>query len=150
MKVERDYEDLLKLFNRHKVRYCVIGAYAVAFYAKPRYTKDMDILIDPDAKNAKKILEALNKFGFKGIGLSVKDFIKKGRIVQLGYEPIRVDIITSIRGIDFKKIWNNRKNGIYGRQKINFVALKDLIKIKKTSKRKQDQADLEVLLNSIK
>jgi len=145
MEIEKDYEDLLKLFNKHKVRYCIIGAYAVAFYARPRYTKDMDILIDPDVKNAKKILEALNEFGFKNVGLSVKDFTKKGRIVQLGYEPVRVDVITSIEGISFKKIWDNRKKGTYGKQKINFVALKDLIKIKKISKRKQDQADLDIL-----
>ena len=145
METQRDYEDLLKLFKKHKVRYCIIGAYAVAFYARPRYTKDIDILIDTDIKNAERIFEALNEFGFKNVGLSIKDFTKKGQIIQLGYEPIRVDIITSIKGISFKKIWGNRKKGVYGKQKINFVALKDLIKIKKSSKRKQDIADLEIL-----
>ncbi|MFH1782764.1 MAG: hypothetical protein ABH848_04015 [Candidatus Omnitrophota bacterium] len=145
MRVEKDYEYLLRLFNKHKVRYCVIGAYAVAFYAKPRYTKDMDILIDPDIKNAEKIIKALNDFGFGSVRLSVRDFTKKGRIVQLGYEPIRIDIITSIKRINFKVIWNNRKKAMYGKQKINFVALKDLIKIKRISRRKQDQADLEIL-----
>lgn len=145
MRVEKDYEDLLRLFNKHKVRYCVIGAYAVAFYAKPRYTKDMDLLIDPDIKNSERIIKALNEFGFKSIKLSLRDFTKKGSIIQLGYEPIRIDIITSISTISFKNIWGNRKKGIYGKQKINFVSLKDLIKIKKVSKRKQDQVDLEIL-----
>jgi hypothetical protein len=145
MRVEKDYEDLLRLFDKHKVRYCVIGAYAVAFYARPRYTKDMDILIDPDNKNAEKIIKALNEFGFESIELSVRDFTKKGRIIQLGYEPIRVDIITSIEMINFKDIWKNRKKALYGRQKINFVSLKDLIKIKKISKRKQDLLDLDIL-----
>ena len=84
MKVEKDYEDLLKLLNKNKVKYCIIGAYAVAFYSRPRYTKDMDILIEPEVKNAEKIVNALNEFGFKNCGLEVKDFTEKGRIIQLG------------------------------------------------------------------
>jgi len=145
MKVEKDYEDLLKLFNKNKVRYCVIGAYAVAFYGRPRYTKDIDILVDPDIKNAEKIVSVLNEFGFKNCGLTIKDFTKKGRIVQLGYEPIRVDIITSIKGVDFKDIWKHKIKDLYGKEKIFFIGLKDLIKIKKISNRIQDLADLEIL-----
>jgi len=131
MRVEKDYEDLLRLFNKNKVRYCVIGAYAVAFYARPRYTKDIDILVEPESKNAEKIVKALEAFGFEDCKLSVADFSKKGRIVQLGYEPVRIDIITSIGRISFKDIWKNRERGLYGKEKIFFVGLKDLIKIKK-------------------
>jgi len=145
MKVEKDYEDLLRLFNKNKVKYCIIGAYAVAFYGRPRYTKDMDILIEPEVKNAEKIVKALDEFGFKNCGLQVKDFTEKGRIIQLGYEPIRVDIITSILRVDFEDIWKNKKKGVYGSQKVFFIALKDLIKIKKISNRKQDKVDLEIL-----
>ena len=145
MKAEKDFEDLLKLFNKHRVRYCIIGAYAVAFYGKPRYTKDIDILAEPDIKNGERIVKALNEFGFKSCKLSIKDFSKKGRIIQLGYEPVRIDIITSIPGINFNKIWKNRKRGAYGNIKIFFIGLKDLIKIKKNSKRKQDQVDLDFL-----
>ena len=145
MKVEKDYEDLLRLFNKNKVKYCIIGAYAVAFYGRPRYTKDMDILIEPEVKNAEKIVKALDEFGFKNCGLQVKDFTEKGRIIQLGYEPIRVDIITSISRVDFEDIWKNKKKGVYGSQKVFFIALKDLIKIKKISNRKQDKVDLEIL-----
>ena len=145
MRVEKDYEDLLRLFNKNKVRYCVVGAYAIAFYAKPRYTKDIDILIDPDIKNAWNIVKTLEEFGFGDCKLSIADFSKKGRIIQLGYEPVRIDIITSIGRINFKEIWKNKKRGLYGKEKIFFIGLKDLIKIKKISKRKQDQADLEIL-----
>ena len=105
----------------------------------------MDILIEPDIKNAEKIVTALNKFGFKNCGLQAKDFTEKGRIIQLGYEPIRVDIITSILRVDFKDIWKNKKKSVYGSQKVFFIALKDLIKIKKISNRKQDKVDLEIL-----
>ena len=145
MKVEKDYEDLLRLFNKNKVRYCIIGAYAVAFYARPRYTKDIDILIEPDIENGEKIINALNEFGFKSRELSAKDFSKKGRIIQLGYEPVRVDIITSIPKINFKEIWRNKKISKYGDEKIFFIGRKDLIKIKKISGREQDKVDLKIL-----
>jgi nitrogen regulatory protein PII len=121
----------------------------VAFYARPRYTKDIDILIEPDIRNGEKIVKALNEFGFESCCLSSKDFIKKGSIIQLGYEPVRVDIITSIPKVDFKEIWKNKKSGKYGDEKIFFVGLKDLIKIKKISKRKQDKVDIKILTQRI-
>jgi hypothetical protein len=145
MAVEKDYEELLKLFNKHKVRYCIVGAYAVAFYAKPRYTKDMDILVEPELENARKIIKALGDFGFKSLGLKESDFSQKGKIIQLGYEPLRIDIITSIEGCNFKKVWQNKTKGIYGKQKVFFIGIKELIKNKKTLGRKQDEIDLEML-----
>lgn len=147
MKIEKDYEELLKLFNRYKVKYCIIGAYAIAFYAKPRYTKDIDILVEPTIQNGKRIVTALNKFGFRSLDLSERDFSQRGKIIQLGYEPIRVDIITLITGCSFKQIWTSRTQGNYGREKVFFIGLKELIKTKKSSKRKQDKADLELLLS---
>lgn len=110
-KVEKDYEELLKLFNKHKVKYCIVGAFAVAFYAVPRYTKDMDILVKPDIANGKKIINALNDFGFGILELSANDFNREGRIIQLGYEPVRVDIVTSIEGSSFEQVWKNKKRG---------------------------------------
>lgn len=146
MKVEKDYEELLKLFNKNKVKYCLIGAYAVAFYAKPRYTKDIDILVNPDKENACRIIKALNEFGFRKLGLTEEDFSKEDKIIQLGYEPVRVDILTSIKGSNFEEIWQNRKVSKFGSQKVFFIGIKELIKNKKLSERKQDKADLEVLL----
>ncbi|MDP2911204.1 MAG: nucleotidyltransferase [Candidatus Omnitrophota bacterium] len=145
MNVKKDYEELLRLLNKNKVKYCVVGAYAIAFYGRPRYTNDIDILVEPNSKNADKVIKTLNEFGFKSLKLSAGDFSKTGRIVQLGYEPLRIDIMTSIEGCGFAEIWNNRKRGKYGNEKIYFIGLKELIKNKKISNRKQDQADLEIL-----
>ncbi|MFC2149118.1 nucleotidyltransferase [Candidatus Auribacterota bacterium] len=145
MKIERDFEDLLRLFSKNKVRYCIIGAFAVAFYGRPQYTKDIDILIDPLEANAKKIVKALNDFGFGSLKLSADDFCKKGNIIQLGYEPVRVDILTSIKGLSFDRVWKNRIKGTYGKQRVNFISLDDLIKCKKISARNKDLADLEIL-----
>ena len=146
MKVEKDYEDLLELFNKNKVRYCIIGAYAVAFYVKPRYTKYMDILVEATVDNAEKILKSLEKFGFRNAGLKKEDFIEKERIIQLGFESIRIDLITSIEGCSFKEVWENKTVGKYGEQEVYFIGLNELIKNKKKLDRKQDQADLEILL----
>lgn len=145
MKVEKDYEDFLRLLNKNKVRYCIVGAYAVAFYSRPRYTKDLDILAEPTLENAKKIIQALNAFGFSSLKLSEKDFIKKGNVIQLGYEPLRIDLLTSIKGLSFEEVWRKRKVGPYGREKVNFIGKNELMINKKKSRRKQDEADLEVL-----
>lgn len=145
MHVEKDYAELLGLFSRHKVKYCIVGAFAVGFYSIPRYTKDMDILVEPTLKNAQKIIKALKDFGFGNMGLSEKDFSKEGKIVQLGYEPVRVDIITSIGGCSFEEVWKNKMAGNYGKQKVFFIGTEDLIKAKLASNRPRDKLDLQKL-----
>ena len=142
---ERDFEELLRLFNKHGVRYCVVGAYAVAFHARPRYTKDMDILVEPSVENGQKIVGALREFGFGSLQLSPEDFANLGRVVQLGYEPVRVDLLTSIKGPPFKQIYKNRVPGSYGNQRTFFIGRDDLIHNKKLANRRQDQADAETL-----
>lgn len=146
MRVEKDFEELLKLFNKHTVKYCIVGAFAVAYYSKPRYTKDIDILVEPSVKNAERIISALNEFGFSTITLKIEDFTQEGKIIQLGYEPVRVDILTSIPGCIFSEVWKGKKVGRYGTQRVYFIGLKELIKNKRASGRVQDKADLEILL----
>lgn len=146
MRIEKDFEELLHLFNKNNVKYCIVGAFAVALHATPRYSKDLDILVEPSIENAQKIIESLNAFGFQSLNLSEKDFCQKGKIVQLGYEPVRIDLITSIAGCSFKRIWKNKATGTYGNQKVFFIGLDELIKNKRIAKRKQDLADLELLL----
>ena len=143
---EKDYEELLRLFNRHRVKYCVVGAFAVAYYAVPRYTKDMDILVEPSIENGKRILNALREFGFGTLKLSINDFNKEGKIIQLGYEPVRIDIVTSIDGCAFDEVWKNIKKGQYGSEHACFIGLNELIKNKQAAGRKQDKADLDILL----
>ena len=145
MRVEKDFEELLGLLNKHKVKYCIVGAYAVAFYGRPRYTKDLDVLVEPSLENGKKIIGALKEFGFDSLKLSENDFVKKNNIVQLGYEPLRIDFINSIKGYSFKEVWENKRKGVYGRKKVFFVGLKELIKNKKLLNRNQDKVDLEIL-----
>ena len=146
MRVERDYAELLELFNKNRVRYCIVGAYAVGFHGLPRYTKDIDILVEPSLENSLRVVKSLDKFGFKNTGLAKDDFTEEDRIVQLGVEPVRIDIITSIGGVSFDEVWKRRKVYQYGNQKVFFMGLEALIKAKKASGRIQDKADLEKLL----
>ena len=145
MRVEKDYEEFLKLLNRHRIQYCIVGAYAVAFHARPRYTKDIDILIEVSKDNARKMIQALDEFGFGDLELTEEDFLKEGLIIQLGYEPVRIDLLTTISGCTFKEIWDHKKFGDYGDEKVIFIGKEELIKSKKAAGRKQDEADLELL-----
>lgn len=145
MRIEKDYEEFLRLLNRHKAKYLIIGSFAVAFYAKPRYTKDIDILVEPSLENGKRIVKALKEFGFGTLDLKDKDFAKKGNIIQLGYEPVRIDIMTSLEGENFSSVWKKRKLGEYGNKKVFFIGLEDLIRVKKKSKRRIDKVDLSIL-----
>lgn len=145
MKVEKDYEEFLSSLNKHNVKYCIIGAYAVAFYAKPRYTKDIDILVEPSQGNARCILKALDEFGFGEIGVSVEDLTLEGNILQLGFEPLRIDLLNKLEGFEFQDIWKNRVIGGYGSEKVYFIGLDDLIENKKMSDRPSDRIDLALL-----
>lgn len=145
MRIEKDYEEFIELLNKHEVKYCIIGSYALAFHARPRYTKDIDFLIDISPENAKKIKSALVDFGFASVNLTEQDFLKEENIIQLGYEPVRIDIITSIKNIDFSDVWNNKVQVQFGNQKAFIIDRKNLIKSKQISKRIQDAADIELL-----
>jgi len=150
MKVEKDYEEFLGLLNKYNVKYCIIGAFAVAFYAKPRYTKDLDILIEPSKENAGKILCVLDEFGFGDLSVSIEDLISEGNILQLGYEPVRIDLLNKLEGLDFQNVWKNKVTGDYGSEKVYIIGLEDLIKNKKTAGRPSDMMDIELLEKSKK
>jgi len=145
MKVEKDYKKFLSLLNKHNVKYCIIGAFAVAFYAKPRYTKDIDILVEPTKENAQKILKVLEEFGFGELAIAMEDLTDEGNILQLGYEPLRIDLLNKLEGFEFKDIWKNRVTSDYGSEKVYFIALVDLIKNKKMSGRPSDKIDIDLL-----
>ena len=145
MEVQRDFRDLLALFNKHKVDYIIVGAYALGFHGAPRYTGDLDVFVKPDLGNAKKIMQALNEFGFESVGLTVEDFVKEGKVVQLGVPPVRIDIITSITGVRWEQAKAGRIEGSFGDLVVHYVGRDDFIANKKALGRKKDMADLEAV-----
>ena len=123
----------------------IVGAYALALYAKPRNTGDIDIFIKRDEKNAFGMIKVLKQFGFEGIKIKKDDFLIEGRIVQLGVSPVRIDIMNSVDGVLFEDAYSSVEKVRFGSTIANFISNKDLIKNKLSSNRKKDQADLEEL-----
>jgi hypothetical protein len=104
----QDFKELLSVLNAYKVKYLVVGAYAVSVHAQPRATKDLDILVKPDAENAQAVYAALAHFGAPLEGLTVADFAERGPFFHMGREPVAVDILTEIPGVEFDTAWERR------------------------------------------
>ena len=145
MEVQKDFKELLELFNAHHVEFLIVGGYALALHGFPRYTGDIDILIQPDRENAGRILRALDAFGFGSIGLGEEDLTTPGKVIQLGYPPVRIDIMTSLSGVSWEDAYSGRVKGNYGDLQIFYIGRDQLILNKKTTARKKDLADLEAL-----
>lgn len=145
MAVNPDFRDLFSDFNDAKVRYLVVGAYAVTFHARPRFTKDLDIWIDSHADNAQKTWEALAKFGAPLHDVTPSDLATPGMILQIGIAPNRIDILTSLEGVDFEEAWSRRDTTQYGDCEISILSKADLIENKRRVARPQGLIDVEAL-----
>ncbi len=145
MELQNDFKELLELFNAHDVQYLIVGGYALAYFGAPRYTGDIDIFVKSDSKNASLILKALSDFGFGSAGLKLEDFTNTDNIIQLGYPPVRIDIMTSISGVSWEDAYNSREEGKCGDVTVYFIGLDQYIQNKRASGRKKDLADLEAL-----
>jgi predicted nucleotidyltransferase len=143
----RDYEEFIAAFNAHGVRYLVIGAHAVAFHARPRATKDLDIWIEPTPANTRKALAALRDFfGGADLGYTVADMTDPDCILQLGVAPVRIDLLSAIPGCpDFQAAWRQRVDGRFGGVPTHYIGLEDLLRNKAATVRAQDRADVGIL-----
>ncbi len=145
MEVQRDFRELLALFNARQIDYIVVGAHALAFHGAPRYTGDLDILVRPDEENAKRILKALEEFGFGALGLTIEDFNAPDKVVQLGVAPVRIDLVTSLTGLSWGEAAGGKVKGTYGDVIVHYLGKKEFIRNKGAIGRKKDLADLEAL-----
>jgi len=140
-----DFEEFFQLLNDHKVRYLLVGGYAFAVHAFPRYTNDLDIWLDSSKENAIQVLNVLRDVGFQELGISIEDLTSPDRIIQIGDPPLRIDLITDIDGVDFNTAWDNKDTSNYGKQKINIINRDLFIQNKSASGRQKDKEDLEKL-----
>ncbi len=145
MEIQPDFKEWLELCNVHGVEYLIVGGYALAWHGAPRFTGDLDLWVKPERENARRILAALSVFGFAGLGLQEDDFLQENMVVQLGYPPVRIDLITSLTGITWEEAWKNRAVGNYGNVPVSFLGRDELIANKRALGRKRDLADLETL-----
>lgn len=142
MEVQPDFRELLVLLNEYEVEYIIVGAFALAFHGAPRFTGDIDILIRPESENAKRLLTALDVFGFGHVGLTVDDFLKPDYIVQLGVPPVRIDLITSITGVTWEDANAGKVTGRYIDISVFYLGRNEYTINKRALGRNKDLADL--------
>ena len=142
-----DFEEFVASLNDHRVRYLIVGGYAVGFHARPRATKDLDVLVDRTRANALRVEGVLRAFlGGPAPGITIAKLCDPKTLVVLGRAPVRIDILTAIDGVrSFRAAWSRRVEGHYGATRANFISLDDLMAAKEASGRLQDLADLDVL-----
>ena len=145
MTLNQDFKEFIQSLNDNHVRYLVVGGYAVAMHGHPRYTKDIDVWLWLDPHNAEQVIEALRQFGFGSLDLNAEDFLVPDQIIQLGYPPSRIDLLTSIPGVTFEECYPVRVAVEVDDVTVNFIDLENLKKNKRASGRTQDLADLENL-----
>jgi hypothetical protein len=144
--LNRDFKELLELFNAREINYLIVGGYALAVHGVPRYTGDLDLWVWLADSNARKILAALQDFGLGSLGLTIEDFTTSNRVIQIGYPPVRVDIMTSIDAVTFDEAWKSRIIVAMDGLDVPIISRQHLIANKQSTGRFQDLADLEKLL----
>jgi predicted nucleotidyltransferase len=145
MVLEKDFKEFLELLNRNAVKYLLIGGYAVVAHGYSRYTKDMDIWVEMSLENATRIVKTLEDFGMGSLGLTEQDFLEPGTFVQIGYPPVRIDILNKVAGLDFEAAYASRKEHTIDGVRVWLIGLDDLRKNKLASGRTQDLLDYEKL-----
>ena len=140
-----DFKEFLKLLNAHQVEYLLIGGYAVGYHGYPRATVDMDIWIAMNPANSERIVTVLKEFGFDLPELSPELFLKEWQIIRLGVPPVRIELATTLSGVNFNECYAERVVDILDGVKVNLISLKHLKINKKASGRHQDLADIENL-----
>lgn len=145
MDLNPDFSDMLRYLNAHHVEYLVVGSFALALHGRPRVTGDIDLFVRPSAENGTRVMKALSDFGMTLPGLQAIDFEAPDQIVQLGYPPVRIDLITSISGVSWDDAWRGRVLGELGGQPVHYLGLSEFIANKKASGRPKDLGDIDGL-----
>ena len=140
-----DFKDLLAALCQFQVRFLVVGGYAVMYHTEPRFTKDLDLWIEPEQANAERLRDALSHFGAWLDHMQVEDFTRKGVMFQIGIPPVRVDFLTSLASLDFGPCWERSDRVVIDSIEIPMVGLDDLIVAKEQAGRDQDLLDLKKL-----
>ncbi len=150
MSASSDFKELLRSFNEYQVRYLVVGAYAVMKYTEPRYTKDLDIWVEPTDENASRVYNALTEFGAPMSGVAAQDFTKVDLVFQIGIAPHRIDILMGVKGLFFAKAWERRLEAAFEDVPMSLVCKEDLLISKEAAGRPQDLIDAASLRTSDK
>ncbi|MCH2156912.1 MAG: nucleotidyltransferase [Opitutales bacterium] len=143
--LNRHFQEFLTLLEDKEVKFMVIGGYAVAVHGFPRYTGDLDVFIAISRQNANNVLDAFKDFGFGGLGLTAHDFLEEEMVIEIGREPMKIQVLTGIDGVTFNECYNNSVIFDIEGQKVRFIGFEELMKNKQASPRAKDKIDLEEL-----
>lgn len=143
--LSKDFKEFVALLNAREVEYLVVGGYAMALHGRPRNTGDLDVWVKSSPENSRRLMAVLEAFGFGAVGLTADDFLQPDGVVQLGYPPFRIDLLTGIDGVEFDDAWPNRRTFVHDGLPLHFIGLEDLKANKRASGRPRDLDDLEQL-----
>lgn len=143
MKLPEDFKEFIELLNAHQVKYLIVGGYAVGFHSRPKFTQDIDFWIDKREHNARKVLSVLKDFGFGDLNVKISDLTNPDMVIQLGYAPLRIDIITDLSGLNFSEAYARKVKGNYLGIDTYFISIEELIKNKEIAGRDKDLLDIK-------
>ncbi len=145
MPLSKDLREFVECLNSNGVEYLIVGALAVSWHGYPRYSADVDLFVNASPPNAIRVLAAIQQFGFGSLGLTADDFTAPARVIQLGHEPNRIDLMTSISGVGFEDAWQSRVAGELDGIPVNFIGREALLRNKDAAGRGKDRIDAEEL-----
>jgi predicted nucleotidyltransferase len=143
-----DLREFIHLLNTKSVKYVIVGAWALAFHGRPRYTGDIDIFVALEPDNADRLMEVIEAFGFGQSGIQPRDFLQIDHVIQLGRAPNRIDILTGISGVAFDEAWQSRERGSIADVDVFVISRDLLIQNKRAANRDKDRADIHLLEKS--
>ena len=145
MVLNKHFREFIELLEKNDVRFLIVGGYAVGFHGFPRYTGDLDIFVAISVANAHKLVQVFSEFGFSDIGLKAEDFLDPEIIVEIGREPMKIQVLTGIDGVAFDSCYGRKVEFIDEGLSIPFISLDDLIANKAATPRAKDKIDFEEL-----
>jgi hypothetical protein len=145
MPLTKDSRQFIECLRSNRVEFLIVGALAVSWHGFPRYSGDIDFFVRPDRDNARRLMAALEQFGFAGLGITLDDLSTESRVIQLGVEPNRIDLMTSISGVSFEEAWQSRVRAALDGIEVDFIGREELIRNKRASGRSKDLIDVDEL-----
>lgn len=143
--LNRHFQEFIELLEKRGVEYLVVGGYAVGFHGFPRYTGDLDVFIAISEENSDRILKVFEEFGFAELGLKPEDFLEEEIVVEIGREPLKIQVLTGIDGVTFEDCYSDREFLNLGNVEVPIIGYEALLKNKAASPRAKDKIDLDEL-----
>lgn len=148
MNVAPDFEEFCALLNERHVEFVVVGAYALALHGAPRFTGDLDLLVRPSIENGRRLLDAIDAFGFPIAALTPADISAGHKVIEMGVPPIQIHVMSAIDGVTWDEVWRDRQAAVFGQQMVAFIGRQTFLKNKRASGRPKDLADIAALEGS--